>query len=220
VTGVRVVVVDDEQLIRSGLRAILGVAPGIEVVGEASDGAAAVEVVRRTEPDVVLMDLRMPFVDGVTATQRLRDAEVPTAVVILTTFGTDEHVLAAVRAGARGYLLKNSSTATLVDAVRRAAAGGVVLDPAVTPAVVAAAAGDRLAVPPPVKLTPRELEVLRLLARGQSNAEMADELVVELATVKTHVARILTKLGARDRAQAAIAAYELGLVRPKGVWPV
>jgi DNA-binding NarL/FixJ family response regulator len=220
VTGVRVVVVDDEQLIRSALLAILGVAPGIEVVGEAADGAAAVEVVRRTGPDVVLMDLRMPFVDGVTATQRLRDADVPCAVVILTTFGTDEHVLAAVRAGARGYLLKNSSTETLVDAVRRAAAGGVVLDPAVTPAVVAAAAGDRRAVPPPVHLTPRELEVLRLLARGRSNAEMAEELVVELATVKTHVARILTKLGARDRAQAAIAAYELGLVRPSGVWPV
>jgi DNA-binding NarL/FixJ family response regulator len=166
VTDVRVVVVDDEHLVRSGLRLLLDAEDGIEVVGEAGDGAAAVDVVRRTRADVVLMDIRMPLVDGVTATRRLRDAEVPVAVVMLTTFGTDEHVLAAVRAGARGYLLKNSPATALVDGVRRAAAGGAVLDPAVTPAVVAAAAGDRGDVPPPVDLTPREVEVLRMLARG------------------------------------------------------
>jgi len=220
VTIVRVVVVDDEQLIRSGLRALLDTEDGIEVVGEAADGAVAVDVVRWTQPDVVLMDVRMPLVDGVTATRQLRDAEVPSAVVVLTTFGTDEHVLGALRAGARGFLLKNSPADALVDAVRRAAAGGAVLDPAVTPAVVAAAAGERSEAPPQVDLTRRELEVLRLLARGRSNAEIADELVVETATVKTHVARVLAKLGARDRAQAAIAAYELGLVRPQGAWPV
>ena len=219
-TAVRVVVVDDELLIRSGLRALLDAADGVQVVGEAGDGAAAIDVVRRTEPDVVLMDVRMPLVDGVTATRRLCEAGTAAAVVILTTFGSDEHVLAAVRAGARGYLLKNSPIDTLVDAVRRAAAGGAVLDPAVTPAVVAAAAGRRGEVAPSVDLTPRELEVLRMLARGRSNAEIADELVVETATVKTHVARVLAKLGARDRAQAAIAAYELGLVQPRGAWPV
>ena len=219
-TAVRVVVVDDELLIRSGLRALLDAADGVQVVGEAGDGAAAIDVVRRTEPDVVLMDVRMPLVDGVTATRRLCEAGTAAAVVILTTFASDEHVLAAVRAGARGYLLKNSPIDTLVDAVRRAAAGGAVLDPAVTPAVVAAAAGHRGEVAPSVDLTPRELEVLRMLARGRSNAEIADELVVETATVKTHVARVLAKLGARDRAQAAIAAYELGLVQPRGAWPV
>ena len=219
-TAVRVVVVDDEPLIRSGLRALLDAADGVQVVGEAGDGADAIDVVRRTEPDVVLMDVRMPLVDGVTATRRLCEAGTAAAVVILTTFASDEHVLAALRAGARGYLLKNSPIDTLVDAVRRAAAGGAVLDPAVTPAVVAAAAGHRGEVAPSVDLTPRELEVLRMLARGRSNAEIADELVVETATVKTHVARVLAKLGARDRAQAAIAAYELGLVQPRGAWPV
>jgi len=219
VSTVRVVVVDDEQLIRSGLRALLDAEDGIDVVGEAADGAAAVDVVQRTQPDVVLMDVRMPLVDGVSATRRLHEVGVTCAVVMLTTFGTDEHVLSALRAGARGFLLKNSSADALIDAVRRAAAGGAVLDPAVTPAVVAAAVDRRNAPPPAVDLTARELDVVRLLARGRSNAEIAAELVVEPATVKTHVAHVLGKLGARDRAQAAIAAYELGLVQPRGAWP-
>ncbi len=217
--AVRVVVVDDEQLIRSGLRVLLDSEDDIDVVGEAGDGAAALDVVRRARPDVVLMDVRMPLMDGVTATRRLRESAPGVAVVVLTTFGTDEHVLAALRAGAKGFLLKNSPADALVDAVRRAASGGAVLDPAVTPAVVAAAVDERAAPPPDVDLTPREHDVLRLLARGRSNREIAVELVVEIATVKTHVARILVKLGARDRAQAAVAAYELGLVRPQGAWP-
>ena len=220
-SAVRVVVVDDEQLIRSGLRALLDGEDGIEVVGEAGDGAAALDVVRRTRPDVVLMDVRMPFVDGVTATRRLVEHDDSCAVVVLTTFGSDDHVLPALRAGARGFLLKNSSAEALIEAVRRAAAGGAVLDPAVVPAVVTAAVGARGDdTPTALGLTARELEVLRLLARGLSNAEIAQHLVVEPATVKTHVARVLAKLGARDRAQAAIAAYELGLVRPQGAWPV
>lgn len=219
-SAVRVVVVDDEELIRSGLRALLDSEDGIEVVGEAADGAAVLDVVRRTRPDVVLMDVRMPLVDGVTATRRLVEHDDACAVLILTTFGSDDHVLPALRAGARGFLLKNSSAEALVSAVRRAATGGAVLDPAIVPAVVAAAVGARDETPAAVDLTARELEVLRLLARGRSNTEIAQELVVELATVKTHVARVLAKLGARDRAQAAIAAYELGLVRPQGAWPV
>lgn len=218
--AVRVVVVDDEQLIRSGLCALLDAEEGISVVAEAADGAAAVDAVQQTQPDVVLMDVRMPLVDGVTATRRLTELGAPCAVVVLTTFGTDEHVLAALQAGARGFLLKNSSADALVDAVRRAAAGGAVLDPAVTPAVVAAAAAaDGPRAPADHDLTARELDVLRLLARGCTNAEIAAQLVVDAATVKTHVARILAKLGARDRAQAAIAAYELGIVRPRGAWP-
>jgi DNA-binding NarL/FixJ family response regulator len=217
---VRVVLVDDEQLIRSGLRALLDGETGIEVVGEAGDGAAGVDVVRRTRPDVVLMDVRMPLVDGVTATRRIVDQDDGCAVVVLTTFGSDDHVLRALRAGARGFLLKNNSAEALVDAVRRAAGGGAVLDPAVVPAVVAAAVGARDEPPAAVDLTARELDVLRLLARGRSNTEIAQALVVEATTVKTHVARVLAKLGARDRAQAAIAAYELGLVRPQGAWPV
>ena len=214
---VRVVVVDDERLVRGGLRMILTAEPDIEVVGEAEDGARAVSVVRDLLPDVVLMDLRMPAVDGVDATRHiLETVQPPPAVLVVTTFDGDDDVLRALQAGACGYLLKDAPEDRVVAAVRSAAAGSTVLDPAVGRRLVAGAAGRPTAAgPPPLEhLTAREGEVLVLLARGLSNTAIADRLVLSESTVKTHVARILAKLGVASRTEAVVAAYERGFVVP------
>ena len=215
---IRVLVVDDEELVRTGLRLILDAEPDIGVVGTASDGRQAVAEVRRLCPDVVLMDIRMPGLDGLEATRRiLTEPDVPPCkVVILTTFDVDEHVYEALRAGASGFLLKDVPADQLAHAIRVAAAGEALLAPSVTRRLIAAFARPTAPAPVPVAglgdLTPREVEVLTLLAEGLSNAEIATRLFVGEATVKTHVARILTKLGVRDRVQAVIAAFRSGLV--------
>ena len=215
---IRVLVVDDEELVRTGLRLILDAEPDIGVVGTASDGRQAVAEVRRLCPDVVLMDIRMPGLDGLEATRRiLTEPDVPPCkVVILTTFDVDEHVYEALRAGASGFLLKDVPADQLAHAIRVAAAGKALLAPSVTRRLIAAFARPAAPAPVPVTglgdLTPREVEVLTLLAEGLSNAEIATRLFVGEATVKTHVARILTKLGVRDRVQAVIAAFRSGLV--------
>jgi DNA-binding NarL/FixJ family response regulator len=217
--SLRVVVVDDERLVRGGLRMILAAEPDIEVVGEAADGAAAVSVVRELRPDVVLMDLRMPAVDGVEATRHLTSTLDPApAVLVVTTFDGDEDVLRALRAGACGYLLKDAPEDRVVAAVRSAAAGSTVLDPAVGRRLVAGAAQvvDRSPPPAVADLTAREADVLVLLSRGLSNTAIADELVLSESTVKTHVARILAKLGVASRTEAVVAAYERGFVTPGG----
>jgi DNA-binding NarL/FixJ family response regulator len=218
VVTIRVLVVDDEELVRTGLRLILDAEPDIGVVGTASDGRQAVAEVRRLCPDVVLMDIRMPGLDGLEATRRiLTEPDVPPCkVVILTTFDVDEHVYEALRAGASGFLLKDVPADQLAHAIRVAAAGEALLAPSVTRRLIAAFARPSAPAPVPVaglsELTPREVEVLTLLAEGLSNAEIAARLFVGEATVKTHVARILTKLGVRDRVQAVIAAFRSGLV--------
>ena len=214
---IRVLLVDDQRLVRSGFRMILGTEPGFEVVGEAADGAEAVESVRELAPDVVLMDVRMPGMDGLEATRRIVDGsdEAP-RVLVLTTFDLDEYVYEALRAGASGFLLKDAPEEQLVAGVRIVAEGGALFAPAVTRRLIEefARRGSEPASPALDELTTREVEVLKLLARGLSNAEIAAELVVSDHTVKTHVARILQKLDLRDRTQAVIAAYESGLVKP------
>jgi DNA-binding NarL/FixJ family response regulator len=213
---VRVVIADDQALVRAGFRKLLEVDPELEVVGEAAEGLEAVETARRLRPDVVLMDIRMPGVDGLEATRRLVRTGSPTRVLILTTFGLTEYVYEALRAGASGFLLKDSPAEELLAAVRVVARGDALLDPAITRAVIAeftrrprtdGELARRLDA-----LTAREREVLMLLARGLSNAEIAGELVVSDGTVKTHVGRILQKLELRDRVQAVVFAYESGLV--------
>jgi DNA-binding NarL/FixJ family response regulator len=218
----RVLIADDQPLMRTGFRMILNAEPDIEVVGEAVDGLEAVEQAARVRPDVVLMDIRMPRMDGIEATRRLAGAEAqdPTRVLILTTFDLDEHVLSALRAGASGFLLKDAPPEDLVDAIRVVARGDALLAPSVTRRLLdrfASSLPDPDELGPPkelVTLTARELEVFRLLARGLSNAEIAEELVVSETTVKTHVARVLMKLDLRDRVQAVVLAYETGIVRP------
>ncbi|MBG0564613.1 response regulator [Actinoplanes aureus] len=209
---VRVLLADDQALFREALGVLLGVSPDLEVVGEAADGQQAVALVAELRPDVVLMDLRMPVLDGVAATRRIRADHPATRVIALTTFGEDEDVFAALRAGAVGYLLKDVSSEVLFEAVRAAVRDESVLHPAVAAKVVA-----RVAQLPPVKplvdpLSDRELEVLRLLARGNSNREIAAALFLAEGTVKNHVTNVLGKLGVRDRTQAALRAGSLGLL--------
>jgi DNA-binding NarL/FixJ family response regulator len=218
---VRVLLADDDALMRAGLGVVLDNAAGIEVVGEAGDGIRAVELCRSLTPDVVLMDVRMPGVDGIEATRRVVAAGLPTRVLVLTTFRHDEYVWGALRAGASGFLLKRASPERLVDAVHTVAAGETLLDPAVTRDLVehfvlragpdTAAIEDRRLL---AGLTQREVQVLRLIAQGLSNEEIADLLVIAESTAKTHVKRILAKIGARDRAQAVVLAYRAGLMTP------
>jgi DNA-binding NarL/FixJ family response regulator len=216
-----VVIADDQALLRAGFRVIIDAEPDLRVVGEASDGWAAIDVVRRRRPDVVLMDIRMPGLDGLRAAETiLGDAELTAAVVMLTTFDIERYVYDALRLGASGFLLKDAPADRLLDAIRVAAAGDALLAPAITRRLVerfTAAARPLDAAPPErlADLTARELEVLKLIARGRSNAEIASELVLGENTIKTHVGRVFAKLGLRDRAQAVVVAYETGLVVPE-----
>lgn len=215
---VRVLLADDQSLVRTGLRLVLAAEPDLEVVGEAADGVAAVAAARRTRPDVTLMDVRMPKLDGIEATRQLVATAPPvTRVVVLTTFDIDAYVFEALRAGASGFLLKNASPEELVHAIRTVAAGAALLDAAVTRRVIEEFARAPAQAQPDARLatlTDREHEVLQVVAFGLSNAEIAARLYVSEATVKTHVTRILTKLGLRDRVQAVVYAYENGVVRP------
>ncbi|WP_435612426.1 response regulator [Streptomyces sp. bgisy159] len=217
---VTVLLVDDEPLVRAGLRAVLEAQPDIEVVGEAADGAAVIPLVRRLRPDVVAMDVRMPLLDGIEATRAvLRTVDDPPKILVVTTFENDEYVYEALRAGADGFLLKRARPAEIVHAVRLVAEGESLLFPASVRRLAAEyggadacrAAGD---LPARARLTDREAEVLRLMAGGLSNAEIAARLVVGTQTVKSHVSAVLAKLGARDRTQAVIEAYESGFVTP------
>ncbi|HZT15756.1 MAG TPA: response regulator transcription factor [Gaiellaceae bacterium] len=206
---------DDQGMVRAGLGSLLSEEPDIAVVAEAADGREAVKLVRETRPDVALMDIRMPQLDGLAATRELVASGSATRVLVLTTFDLDEYVFEALRAGASGFLLKDAPAEELVAAVRVVAGGDALLAPAVTRRVIEAFA----ATPPPADvvvpdLSPREFEVLRLLARGHSNSEIAAEFVVSEATIKTHVSNLLAKLRVRDRIQAVIYAYESGLIRP------
>ncbi|WP_084958380.1 response regulator transcription factor [Thermoactinospora rubra] len=209
----RVVLADDEALIRTGLRIIIDAEPDLQVVGEAADGAEALTVTRRERPDVVLMDVRMPGLDGIAATARLLALPHPPKVIVVTTFDNDDYVYDALRAGASGFLLKRTRPDDLTQAVRLVAAGESLLFPAAIRRL--AAARPRTPVPGVDRLTDREGEVLTLMAQGLSNGEIAARLVVSAETVKTHVGNVLAKLGARDRTQAVIAAYESGFVRPR-----
>jgi DNA-binding NarL/FixJ family response regulator len=218
--AVTVVVVDDQPLIRTGLRTMLGHDRGIELVGEAEDGEKAVALARRLRPDVVLMDIRMPVLDGIEATRRItHDPDLAAVrVVMLTTFDLDDYVYAAIRAGASGFLLKDARPEDILSAVRVVAAGDALLAPSVTRRLIEEFARRPDAAPAPspelAALTDREREVLALVGRGLSNAEIAERLYVSPATAKTHVSHIMTKLYARDRAQLVVTAYESGLVRP------
>jgi DNA-binding NarL/FixJ family response regulator len=215
---VRVMLVDDDELVRKGLRSILSSDERIEVVDEADNGRVAVQRARHGHPDVVLMDVRMPELDGIEATRRLIASAPDARVVILTTFEEDDYILGALRAGASGFLLKRSSPEELIGAIHTVAGGEALLSPSVTRRVIDTVARQPLLGPasdPRLdELTPREREVLELIAQGLSNPEIALELVVEGTTVKSHVKRVLAKLGARDRVHAVILAYELGVIAP------
>jgi DNA-binding NarL/FixJ family response regulator len=214
---IRVLLVDDQELVRSGFRLILDLAEGIDVVGEAADGREAVRLAKELDPDVVLMDVRMPELDGIEATQRLQHAGVDARILVLTTFDLDDYVYGALKAGASGFLLKDAPREQLVTAIRTVARGEALLAPAITQRLIerfvtrtpAADASAALS-----ELSQRELEVLRLMSRGLNNAEIADHLILGQATVKTHVASILRKLAVRDRVQAVVFAYEHGIVEP------
>jgi DNA-binding NarL/FixJ family response regulator len=215
---IRVLVADDEAIVRDGLRAIVELEGDLEVVAEAADGAEAVELARRHEPDVALVDIRMPNVDGLEATRRLLSLAVPPRVIVLTTFDHNEYVYEAMRSGASAFLLKDVRRGQLTDAIRKVMDGDTLVAPAITRRLI-----EEFCTRPSARdarakeladLTPRELEVLTLVGRGLSNAEIAASLVVAETTVKTHVARVLAKLGLRDRAQAVVVAYETGLVQP------
>jgi DNA-binding NarL/FixJ family response regulator len=217
--AIRVLLVDDQPLLRTGFRMVLGSEPDLTVVGEAGDGIEGVDLARRLLPDVVLMDIRMPRMDGVAATKAIVDAALPVRVLILTTFELDEYVVGGLRAGASGFLSKDVPAEDLIEAIRTVAAGEAVVSPRILRRLLDKFA-DRLpdpsATPPPAldSLTDREQEVLVHIARGFSNAEIARELFVSETTVKTHVGHVLTKLGLRDRVQAVVLAYESGLIRP------
>lgn len=216
---IRLLLVDDEPLVRSGVRMILESEDDLDIVGEAADGNEALMLARELTPDVVLLDIRMPGLDGIQTTKRMLEQPAPVPrILVLTTFDLDEYVYEAMKAGASGFILKNVPPAKLVDAVRTVATGDALLAPAITRRMI-----ERFVQHPPTpggrppqlaELTERELDVLRLIARGDSNAEIADSLYLSHATVKSHVNRVLSKLGLRDRTQAAVLAYETGLVRP------
>ena len=220
---IRVLLVDDQALVRTGFRMIINTDPDLEVVGEAEDGRQAITQTHRLQPDVVLMDIRMPEMDGVEATRQLAGPGVPhpTKVMILTTFDLDEYVVEALRAGASGFLLKDASATTLVEAIRVVARGEALLAPTVTRRLLDRFAPRLPAVDPLVThnlatLTERELEILKLIARGLSNQEIATRLFLAETTVKTHVSNLLAKLQLRDRIQAVVLAYDTGIVRPGG----
>jgi DNA-binding NarL/FixJ family response regulator len=220
---VRVLLVDDQALVRTGFRMIINTEPDLQVVGEAEDGRQAITQTHRLQPDVVLMDVRMPELDGVQATRQLAGPGVPhpTKVIILTTFDLDEYVVEALRAGASGFLLKDASATTLVEAIRVVARGEALLAPTVTRRLLDRFAPRLPAVDPLVThnlttLTERELEILKLIARGLSNQEIATRLFLAETTVKTHVSNLLAKLQLRDRIQAVVLAYDTGIVRPGG----
>ncbi|MBT2398236.1 response regulator transcription factor [Streptomyces sp. ISL-100] len=221
-TNIRVLIADDQMMVRQGFTVLLNAEPGIEVVGQAVDGLEAIAKVAELDPDVVLMDIRMPGLGGIEATRTLTaPADATVKVLVLTTFDLDEYVYEALRAGASGFLLKDASAAELAQAVRVVAAGDALLAPNITKRLIAEFSRVTVAPRAPVKgrigeLTERETEVLSLIAQGLSNAEIATRLVVAEQTTKTHVSRILIKLGLRDRTQAAVFAYETGLVRPSG----
>ncbi len=216
--SIRVLIADDQALVRVGFRKILESEPELEVVGEAADGGEAIQRARLLRPDIVLMDIQMPRIDGLQATRRLAGDGIA-RVLILTTFDINEYVYEALRAGASGFLLKDTEADQLINAIRVVAQGDALLAPSITRRLI-----EQFAKRPPpssrpdalAELTARELEILQLLARGLSNAEIAHELTLGEATVKTHVARVLHKLGLRDRVQAVVAAYETGLVQPGG----
>jgi DNA-binding NarL/FixJ family response regulator len=214
---IRVLLVDDQELMRMGFRMVLGAQPDIDVVGEAGDGRRAVELARELKPDVVLMDVRMPILDGVEATKQIADAGLA-KVLVMTTFDLDEYALSALRNGASGFLLKDTQPAELVSSLRAVASGDAVVAPSTTRRLLdrfLGASGGELRDPGVLDaLTEREREVLVLMARGLSNTEVAGKLFLSEATVKTHVGRILAKLDVRDRVQAVVLAYETGLVRP------
>lgn len=216
--SVRVLLVDDQAMVRTGFRLILESEPNISVVGEAADGREGLAAAREFQPDVTLMDVQMPVLDGLAATQQIvNDDEIHTRVVILTTFERDEYIFGALRAGASGFLLKNAPPEDLIDAVRVVAAGNALLAPSVTQRLIAEfmRRPSAPALPPELQLlTERELDTLRLLAQGLTNAEIADRLFVGESTVKTHVSNIFSKLNLRDRVQAVIYAYESGLAQP------
>jgi DNA-binding NarL/FixJ family response regulator len=217
--SIRVLIADDQALVRSGFRLILETRPDITVVGETEDGRQTVALAREQRPDVILMDVRMPVLDGIQATRQIVESDNPARILVLTTFDLDEYVYAAIRAGASGFLLKDVRPRDLIDAIRLVAEGNALLGPTVTRRLL-----DRFAEPRPspaldeaafATMTARELEILRLLAGGLSNAEIAARLFLGEATVKTHVSSILRKLGVRDRVQAVIVAFETGLVTPQ-----
>ena len=216
---IRILIADDQELVRTGFRVVLDAEPDFDVVGEATDGFAALDAAETLRPDVVLMDIRMPNLNGIEATRRIAAGDRAPRILILTTFDLDDYVYEALRAGASGFLLKDARADELRQAVRMVASGDALLSPAITRRLIESYTRR----PPPTlhptplaELTPRELEVLRHVARGLSNAEIARELVVGDATVKTHVARIFSKLDLHDRAQAVVLAYESGLVQPGG----
>jgi DNA-binding NarL/FixJ family response regulator len=216
--SIRVVVADDQEIVRTGLRMILDTQPGIHVVGEAVNGQRAVELARRLRPDVCLFDIRMPVMDGIEATRALAGPAVenPLAVVVITTFDLDDYVYAALRAGARGFLLKDAGPALLAQAVHAAASGDALVAPSITARLLQAFADAGPASPPvqPIEaLTDREEQILATVARGRTNSEIADELYITLSTVKTHVASLMAKLGARNRVEIAMWAYETNRVK-------
>ena len=217
---IKVLLVDDQPLLRTGFRMVLGTEPDIDIIAEASDGLEAVDLARRLLPDVVLMDIRMPRMDGVAATKAIVDAALPVRVLILTTFDLDEYVVGALRAGAAGFLAKDVPADDLVTAIRSVASGEAVVAPRILRRLLEKFV-DRLPEPDSATpasldvLTDREREVLTLVAKGMSNAEIARELTVSETTIKTHVGHVLTKLGLRDRVQAVVLAYETGLVKPR-----
>jgi DNA-binding NarL/FixJ family response regulator len=215
--GTRVLIADDQELVRSGFRLVVETRDDLEVVGEAANGVEAVRLAGELEPDVILMDIRMPEVDGIEATRQIVASGSAARILVLTTFDLDEYVYAAIRAGASGFLLKDVRPTDLVDAIRLVASGNALLGPTVTERLLerfADGGGNGDAVAAVAALTTREREILRLLAGGLSNAELAELLVLGETTVKTHVSSVLRKLGVRDRVQAVIVAYDAGLVRP------